>query len=103
AGIEVKLCDPLYSAEEVRRIAGVDTFAYPDGLAEFDAVAAIVDHDQFKRQGKKALTRLGGCRIVLDNLGMWKEHATFFAKKGIEYHVCGDANWLGPVGVGSAS
>ncbi|MBI5597128.1 MAG: nucleotide sugar dehydrogenase [Elusimicrobia bacterium] len=103
AGIEVQLCDPLYSPEEIRRIAGVEPFDYPKGLAQFDAVAAIVDHDQFKRGSDKALKNLGRCRIVLDNLGMWKDRAAFFAKNGIEYHICGDANWLGPVGAGSAS
>lgn len=101
AGVEVKLCDPLFTPDEIRRIAGVESFDYPAGLAEFDAVAAIVDHDQFKRQGDKALKHMGACRILLDNLGMWKDKAEHFRKNGVEYHVCGDANWLGPVGAGA--
>ncbi|HVE12000.1 MAG TPA: nucleotide sugar dehydrogenase [Elusimicrobiota bacterium] len=96
AGVEAKLCDPLFSDEEIRKIAGVEPFAYPN-VGEFDAIAAVVDHAAFKKRAGDLFKNLGNCRFVLDNLGMWKNRAGDFAKRGIEYHVSGDAHWLGPV------
>lgn len=95
-GIEAKLCDPLFSDDEIRKIAGVEPFAYP-AVGEFDAIAAIVDHAAFKKRAGDLFKNLRQCRFVLDNLGMWKDRAAEFSKRGIEYHVSGDANWLGPV------
>lgn len=97
SGIQVKLCDPLFSPDEIRKVANVEPFTYPEGLREFDAVVAIVDHDAFKSRGNLFLNYLDNCRFVLDNLGMWQRNADQFVSKDIEYHICGDANWLGKV------
>lgn len=95
--VNVKLCDPFYSKEEVSNIAGVDAFDFPQGLREFDAIVAVVDHLQFKMLSDEAMDYFGDCKFVLDNMGMWQSEKRFFAERGIEYHVAGDAHWLGGV------
>lgn len=94
--ISVKLHDPYYTDEEIQKIADVQSFDFPKGLNEFDAVVAIVDHREFVELSDVALTQLKKCRFVLDNMGMWQDNAKQFQENGIEYHIAGDANWLLP-------
>jgi UDP-N-acetyl-D-mannosaminuronate dehydrogenase len=94
-GISVKLYDPFFDAKEVNELVGVPIFDFPAGLSEFDSVVAIVDHDVCREAGHKLLEYLGNCRFILDNMGMWSGLAEEFAALGIDYHICGDANWLG--------
>jgi len=100
-GVNVKLCDPFYSKEEIWRIAGVDAFDFPEGLQEFDAVIAIVDHRQFRTMSGSALASLDHCKFILDNTGMWQSEKSAFLARGIDYHVAGDARWLDGCEVGS--
>lgn len=94
-GINVKLYDPFYSAQEVHELVGVPIFDFPVELGQFDAVVAIVDHDVYKQSADEILDYLDNCRFILDNLGMWSDLARELAARGIEYHISGDANWLG--------
>ena len=90
-GIHVKVSDPYYSANEIRDITGAETFAFPEGLNEFDTVLLVsghskyryTNHDQIKQHLKK-------CRLILDNTGTWK-NINFGP---IEYHQAGDKDWL---------
>jgi len=93
--INVKLCDPFYSPEEIKKITGVESFEFPKDLSSFDAVVAVVDHNQFRRLSGEAASSLKNCKFILDNMGMWQTQAQEFTNHGIEYHVAGDANWLG--------
>jgi nucleotide sugar dehydrogenase len=95
--VNVKLCDPFYSTEEVSRIAGVEAFDFPQGLRPFDAVVAVVDHHQFRTLSSETMNCFDRCRFILDNTGMWQSERTSFEKRGIEYHVAGDAHWLGGI------
>ena len=95
AGVSAKLCDPYYDAAEIQQIAGVESFDFPEGVGEFDAVVAVVNHDSFKGHDDALLATLSGCRFILDNLAMWSHLSQEFAAKGIEYHISGDSNWLG--------
>jgi UDP-N-acetyl-D-mannosaminuronate dehydrogenase len=92
--IKVKIYDPYFSDQEVNDILKVKTFRFPDGLKEFDAVVLAVDHKEYMLSGKRLAGALDRCRFVLDNTGFWSRHKDAFTKKGIEYHLAGDANWL---------
>lgn len=91
AGVEVKIHDPYYSDEEIRRLAGAETFAFPEGLAQFDAVCIVADHMRYKSEPSGSLrNHLTGCRLILDNTAIWSGRDL----GGIEYHYAGDAGWL---------
>jgi UDP-N-acetyl-D-mannosaminuronate dehydrogenase len=95
-GVQVKIHDPLYSEEEVRRVAGVPAFRYPDGLREFEAVLITSGHRQYRSVPYDALLScLSNCKLVLDNAMLWRD--VDFRSRGIEYHASGDAGWLTPM------
>jgi nucleotide sugar dehydrogenase len=96
-GVEVK--DPHYTDEEVMQISGLETFEYPDGLDQFDAVLVVAGHREYRQLDHNRLfAAMPNCRVVLDNSGMWED--VDFASAGIEYHVAGDAQWLNSKGMG---
>lgn len=93
AGTTVKLYDPYFTAPEVREIAGVEMFAFPEGLREFDAIVVTADHKEFMAAHvHSVLTSLGRCKVILDNVGIWRNFALH--RNHIEYHLAGDARWL---------
>jgi len=92
-GISVKINDPYYTAEEIKRKTGADAFEFPDGLGEFDAVLIVADHQHYKFTPHKVIIEsLGKCKLILDNTEVWKD--INFRNAGIDYHVAGDAGWL---------
>ena len=91
-GVGVKVNDPYYTAAEIRKIAGAETFEFPEGLSQFDAVLLVADHQHYKFAPHNAvLDRLKKCRLVIDNTEVWRD--IDFAERGIEYHIVGDAKW----------
>ena len=93
-GILVKINDPYYSDDEIRKICGTEAFEFPSGLDEFDAVLVVADHRDYQAvPQKQILSSLKNCRLILDNTGIWRD--IDFGKAGIEYHLAGTANWLG--------
>ena len=92
-GIDVKVNDPYYTDEEIERIAGVKAFDFPEGMAEFDAILIVADHQHYRFTSHNSiLNSLGKCRLVIDNTEIWKDIE--FGRKGVEYHIAGDAGWL---------
>ncbi|MFQ6028000.1 MAG: nucleotide sugar dehydrogenase [Dehalococcoidia bacterium] len=99
AGVEVKVHDPHYTDEEVMQISGLETFDYPEGLEQFDAVLVVAGHREYRQADHNRLFEMmPNCRVILDNSGMWQD--VDFASVGIEYHVAGDAQWLNSKGLG---
>ena len=92
-GINIKLFDPHFSNDEVKKIADVDSFSFPEGLSQFDALVVSVDHKEFFVSSETINNYMKNCKYVLDNLGIWRD--LNLDKLGIEYHVSGEANWLG--------
>lgn len=90
-GLTVKVHDPYYSAEEIKRLCGVETFTFPEGLAEFDTVLVVSDHRDYQAvRQEKLLAHLKGCKLIIDNTGIWA---------GLEfgetkYRLAGTAGWL---------
>ena len=93
-GIEVRVHDPYYTAEEIAQICGADTFSFPDELGQFDTILIVADHRFYQAISyNKILANLKECKLILDNVGIWRGFD--FARAGIEYHLAGTENWLG--------
>src|SRR5205823_1260068 len=94
SNIAVKVHDPHYTDEEIRRICGVEPFCFLDGLREFDTVLVVAGHREYGAHTHAEIVQnLTNCRLILDNTELWK--GIDFDRCGIEYHVAGDRNWLG--------
>jgi len=93
-GVEVKVHDPYYSEQEIEQIVGTETFAFPEGLREFDAVVIVAAHRAYRTVPNSMLLKnLGKCKLIVDNVEeAWKR--VDFSTLGIEYHVTGDRGWL---------
>ena len=101
-GVQVKVHDPHYTAQEVLDITGLETFQYPQGLNEFDAVLVVAAHREYRLTDHAQLIRnMTQCRLVLDNSGLWQD--VDFHDSGIEYHVAGGASWLNGAAASVAS
>lgn len=90
--VSVKLFDPYFTDNEIKEIVGLDTFDFPEGLKEFDAIVLTVDHKEFDQSIQQLKENIKNCKFILDNLGVW-DHLNLL-DMGIEYHIAGDANWL---------
>ena len=93
-GIEVKVHDPYYSHNEIRQIVGTETFAFPEGMKEFDAIVVVAGHRAYMAVPESTILKnLVNCKLVLDNVEeAWKR--IDFSAAGIEYHAAGDRGWL---------
>ena len=86
--------DPFYSADEIKKIASVASFDYPNDLRNFDAVIVAVPHSEYTETPLPTLIRvLRGGTLVIDAEGAWDSYRHFFKKKGIDYRRVGDAGW----------
>ncbi len=93
--IPVKVNDPLYTQEEIKEICDVETFSYPNGMDEFEVIIIVSSHSLYvSTPTNDILKHLSACRLVLDNMGAWRDKQSQFRPKGIEYHEAGDAKWL---------
>jgi len=94
-GAKVRVNDPYFTAEEIKKLTGTEAFTFPDGLTEFDCIVIVAGHRIYKAiQEAKLMGYLKNCRLVLDNLEeSWRSFD--WSSTGIEYHVAGDSKWLG--------
>jgi UDP-N-acetyl-D-mannosaminuronate dehydrogenase len=94
-GVNVKINDPYYTADEIKRLTSAETFAFPEGLSEFQAIVIVAGHRLYKAIPEAKLkSHLKNCKLVLDNVEeTWR---TFdWASLGIEYHIAGEAGgWV---------
>jgi hypothetical protein len=92
--IEVKVFDPYYSKEEIKKLTGVDTFKYPDDLGDFDGLIIVPPHRLFGQTTKQDLFNyLVPHQVILDNEGIWNKWREDFTRNDIEYHTVGDKDW----------
>ena len=90
-GIDVKVNDPYYIKKVIEKKTQVKSFRFPEGLNEFDCVLLVSDHSLYKYTvEEKILKNLSKCRMVIDNIGIWKH----FKWENIEYHEVGDGGWF---------
>ena len=93
-GIEVKVNDPHFTDAEIKEIAGVEAFAFPQGLSAFDTVLVVAGHREYNAVNHATLLdNLEHCRLLMDNTGIWED--VDFEGHGIGYHLAGSPYWLG--------
>ncbi len=92
--VEVKVFDPYYADDEVRRITGINAFNYPEGLSQFEGLIIIPPHRVFGQTPKDALFKfMREGQAILDNEGIWEKWRDDFIAMGIDYHRVGDRGW----------
>jgi len=92
--INLKINDPYYTGDEIRRIVQSDTFSFPDGLSEFECVLIVAGHRLYKAIPETELKRhLNNCKLIIDNLEETWKHVDF-EPTGIEYFIAGDSHWV---------
>src|SRR5436853_7681649 len=97
AGKRVRIQDPYYSEEEVRKIAGLGSFKYPSDLKDFDSLVVSVPHLEYTETPvPELLDSIRPGTFVLDAEGAWQSYRDFFQQKKIDYRKIGDAGWAIP-------
>ena len=79
----------LAPEKEVRKIAGVETFKFPNELGKFDCIIVSVDHKQFKISSIKLKKFISNCKLIIDHDGAWKNY-----NLNKNYHLSGDSGWM---------
>ena len=93
-GLTVKVNDPYYTTDEIRRITETESFQFPEGLAEFECVLIVAGHRLYKALPEIDLKHhLKNCKLVIDNLEETWKHVDW-SSTGTKYFVAGDSNWL---------
>ncbi len=90
--IKVKLYDPFYSAKEIKKILGINTFKFPNDLKNFDAIIVATNHSKFNFSSKEIKKFFKNTKYILDANGIWKKYYSIL--KGKNYHISGDKRWL---------
>jgi nucleotide sugar dehydrogenase len=93
-GVRVKVNDPYYTGDEIKKLAGVESFIFPEGLAEFDCILIVAAHRIYKALSESKLkSHLKNCTLIVDNVEeAWRNFD--WQSSGIKYFVAGDPNWL---------
>ena len=87
--LSVKLFDPYFTREEIRKATGADTFKFPNQLTKFDCIIVTVNHKQFRIQKSKLKKYLKNCKFIIDHEGAWEKY-----NLDEKYHLTGDRGWL---------
>ena len=87
--LSVKLFDPYFTREEIKKATGVDTFKFPNQLTKFDCIIVTVNHKQFRIQKNKLKKYLKNCKFIIDHEGAWEKY-----NLDEKYHLTGDRGWL---------
>ena len=91
----VKINDPLYSDKEIKQIIKTPSFNFPEELEQFDAILLVSPHTIYKSTPITDIIRhMTSCRLILDNMGAWRNNLKLFNDAGINYHEAGDTFWL---------
>ena len=87
--LSVKLFDPYFTREEIKKTTGADTFKFPNQLTKFDCIIVTVNHKQFRIQKSKLKKYLKNCKFIIDHEGAWEKY-----NLDEKYHLTGDRGWL---------
>jgi nucleotide sugar dehydrogenase len=92
--ITVKVNDPYYTDEEIKKLTGAESFIFPEGLSEFDCILIVAGHRRYKAIPEAKLkSYLKNCKLILDNLEeTWRDFD--WRTSGIKYMIAGDPNWI---------
>jgi nucleotide sugar dehydrogenase len=91
--VTVKVNDPYYTSEEIKKLTGAESFEFPQGLSEFDCVLIVAGHRLYRAISESQLkSNLTNCRLILDNIEeTWRDFD--WKSTRIRYLVAGDKNW----------
>jgi len=93
-GVTVRVNDPYYSDDEIKRITGAQSFSFPNDLAQFDCILIVAGHRAYRAIPETQLkSHLKKCKLIIDNLEeTWKNYD--WTSSGVKYSVAGQENWL---------
>jgi nucleotide sugar dehydrogenase len=91
--VTVKVNDPYYTSEEIKKLTGAESFEFPQGLSEFDCILIVAGHRLYRAISESQLKScLTNCRLILDNIEeTWRDFD--WKSTRIRYLVAGDKNW----------
>ncbi len=87
--LKVKLFDPYFTKDEIKKATGVETFKFPSQLTKFDCIIVTVNHRQFGISSTKLKKYLKNCKFIIDHEGAWQNY-----KLGNKYRLTGANDWL---------
>jgi len=87
--LSVKLFDPYFTSQEVKKALKVETFKFPNNLTKFDCIIVTVNHKQFRIPPEKLKKYIKNCKFIIDHEGAWKDY-----QLGNKYHLTGDSGWI---------
>ena len=87
--LNVKLFDPYFTREEIKKATGVETFKFPSQLTKFDCLIVTVNHKQFRISPGKLKRYLKNCKFIIDHEGAWQDY-----KLANKYFLTGGNGWL---------
>ena len=87
--LNVKLFDPYFTKEEIKKAVNVDTFKFPHQLTKFDCLIVTVNHKQFRISPSKLKKYLKNCKFIIDHEGALQNH-----KLADKYYLTGAIGWL---------
>jgi nucleotide sugar dehydrogenase len=94
-GSSVKVNDPYYTAQEIKRLTGAESFTFPDELTQFECILVVAGHRLYRAISESQLRGfLVNCKLIIDNVEESWRHFDWNSM-GIRYHVAGDSGWLG--------
>jgi nucleotide sugar dehydrogenase len=93
-GVAVKINDPYYADEEIMKLTSAQTFAFPQGLSQFDCVIIVAGHRLYRAISEERLKKyLTNCRMIIDNVEeAWSSYD--WKSAGIEYFSAGERHWI---------
>ena len=87
--LNVKLFDPYFTKEEIKKAVNVETFKFPHQLTKFDCLIVTVNHKQFRISSGKLKKYLKNCKFIIDHEGAWQNY-----NLADKYYLTGASGWL---------
>ena len=87
--LNVKLFDPYFTKDEIKKAVNVETFEFPNDLTKFDCLIVTVNHKQFRISPEKLKRYLRNCKFIIDHEGAWQNY-----NLADIYHLTGANGWL---------
>ncbi len=87
--LNVKLFDPYFTKEEIKKAVNVETFKFPHQLTKFDCLIVTVNHKQFRISPVKLKKYLKNCKFIIDHEGAWQNY-----NLADKYYLTGASGWL---------
>ena len=87
--LNVKLFDPYFTKEEIKKAVNVETFKFPLQLTKFDCLIVTVNHKQFRISQSRLKKYLKNCKFIIDHEGAWQNY-----NLEDKYYLTGASGWL---------